>query len=801
MAANVHVPSGKTILLSAGPRAGKTALMLRWREESPLPVQFVALTPEDCDPPFFLHRLLQPWPTLKARYDELAGESLSSSWGGLLGMALGETHPDFHLLVDGFDLIEGSPLEPGLLALFRHFPGTGTLAVASRHQLPAIDRVIDASWDADHPNWHERPAFADLLRLPSPLLSRALALHLVGESTLGPEGWELVRRNVAMRAGSVLRLRPAWREAAELAWSHPLPDAIWDDLEQGLREHLLRHERTARELELPAILERLPSEVRRSRPFLRQVEGDLLTEAERHQEARACYEQAIALSLGCPRARMDLDIRLANLEVRAHDFPRVADLLHRLRHSGVDPSFLQRAQILNLQGVLAYANEQVEQARKSWQGVLSIPADGERAIHRQHFLALVRLHLSSVNLSQALDASSYAEQAIALATTQGFQRDLMEAYVARISCLLLDESTPPPLWHFLEIPNEAFTYASPLALLLYLQSLGKRALMLLEFDLALRFYRQLKQSALIHHRFAEIQLANVSMLDAFGYLECFDEGRSVYAELQQAPSFRGQEHHIRLLWSKVLVSAERHQEAEAALSEESESLPECYRAQAEFARLWIRHRGGDKRALPEIRTLMESPEGTTLWNSEALLLQRIGLRSVPPKYRIHAFGSLTLYRDEQSLARWPRKKALSMLALLVLHPEGLKSSQLADALFTDTDQVDASDSLHTVAYGLRQVLKAADAEDLLESSRGFYRLQRGKVAFCDLHEFNAFYRKAQDLEAEDMPAAAATFYALALALAKGPLFENLPDEFEEARSDYRERVRNAQAFLRAHHTL
>lgn len=793
-------PNAHTLLLSAGPRAGKTSLLLKWREECPAPAHYLALTPEDRDPPFFRHRLLQAWPEVRARYAELEAEGLTPSWGGLLGLAIAETLPDFRLFLDDFQAMEDSPVEPELRTLFRHFPATGTLVIASRHQLPEIDREPVERWDADHPIWRERPDVSHLLQLPAPLLSKALALHLVGEAEPSPDGCELVRHNIASRAGSLLRLRPSWAEAAAGACSLLLPDELWDDVEAGLRGVLTRHMRTNRERDLPAILERVPTDVRRRRPLLLATEGDLLAEAGRIEEARACYERAIALSNDRTDLLLDLDIRLANLEVRAHDFSRADDLLARLPSSTEEPSLSRQAQILNAQGRLFWYTDEEKKAQAAWLGVLAIPASGERAIHYEHYVALIRLHIWFFNRGLASEASRYAERAIVLATEQDFQRDLLEAHLARIDSHLLDESNPPALLHFMKIPNKAFAYPDPVAFHVFLHSLGWRALLLKEYDLAVRYYLLLKQSALALQSAANIQFANMCLMDVYWVMRRFEEGRGVYEEIRRTPAFQAQQHHVRLFWAKILSSAGRHDEAEATLLEGLEGpLSDPLHAHTRFILLWVRHQRGDAGALAAIRALLETPEGTMLWQNEALLLHQLGIRSLPPQFRVHAFGPLTLARDESPGIRWPRQKALSLLAHLVLNPEGIDSTQLAAHLFSDSDPVDPSDSLHTVAYSLRQTLRSVGAGDLLESSRGFYRLKWKEVAFCDLHEFDAFYAKARGMEDEGMPTAAATFYRLALAIATGALFENLPDEFEDVRRAYRLRIQHAQAFLDAHH--
>lgn len=793
-------PSGTTLLLSAGPRAGKTSLLLDWQQGYPCPVLYMGLSTEDRDPPFFRHRLLMAWPEIRTRLATLEAEGLTSSWGGVLGLAIAETYPDFGLLLDDLHVVEGSSLEPELLALFRHFPSAGTLVVASRHQVPELDRTPVERWDADHPVWRERPESSHLLRLPGTLLSKALVLYIVGEADPSEAGWELVRRNIAMQTQSVHRLRPCWQEAAALAWLHPLPDAIWHEVEAALESFLRRHTRTVRMRELPEILKHLPTDMRRSRPLLLKLEGSLLDEAGRIDEARACYERALALTDDRTDLFLGLTLRLANLEIRAHDFSRVGDLLVRLLTWPEETTLSRKAQILNLKGQLYWHTDGEEKALAIWQEVLALPASGERAIHYEHYLASTRLYMGFFNRGLVSELSRHAEQAIALATEQDFQRDLLVAYLGRIDGQLIDESQPLALRHFTRIPNQAFAYPDPQAVLFFRHSLGRRAQNLMEYDLAIRYYLLQKQNALALQRVTDVHIANLCLMDAYGMMQRHEEGRTIYEEVRRTPTFHAQHHHVRLLWAKILSNAGRHLEAEAELLSVLEGpMSAHFQANIHFMLLWIRHRRGDAGALDEIRRLLETREGTSLRETEAHLLHQLGLRSLPPMLRVHAFGALTFARDDHPPIRWPRKKALSLLALLVLNPEGLDSDDLAAKLFTDSEPTDPSAALHTVAYSLRQSLKSVGAGDLLESSRGFYRLRWNEVAFCDLHEFDALYAKAQSLDSARLPSPAATFYELALALATGPLFENLPDELAEVRAAYRARIAYAQDFLSTHH--
>ena len=212
--------------------------------------------------------------------------------------------------------------------------------------------------------------------------------------------------------------------------------------------------------------------------------------------------------------------------------------------------------------------------------------------------------------------------------------------------------------------------------------------------------------------------------------------------------------------------------------------------------LCVRLEQGDPAAMDEIRSLHDKREGRLVWATQAKLLQRVGL-ATSPIFRVHAFGELSISRDGGPSIRCARRQSQHMLALLVLHREGLSSKALIERLFGEADLTDGKDSLHTAAYGLRKALKEAGSEDLLESTRGHYRLRWEEIAFCDLHEFDAFHAQAQILEAQGLETAG-LLYQLALLTVNAPLFANLPDKFHLERLAHEERIRSAQTYLRTH---
>lgn len=102
------------------------------------------------------------------------------------------------------------------------------------------------------------------------------------------------------------------------------------------------------------------------------------------------------------------------------------------------------------------------------------------------------------------------------------------------------------------------------------------------------------------------------------------------------------------------------------------------------------------------------------------------------------FGRFALLTADGSELRFSRRKALHLLAYLVLYPEGLPVTELADRLFEPGGDTPPLLALHLAAHALRQALKGIGGDALFDSSQGLFRLDWDGIAFCDLREFDAF---------------------------------------------------------------
>lgn len=796
MAELAALPYDHTTLLLAGPRAGKTLLLLRWRAASTVPTQYLKLTPEDADVSFFLHRFLADWPEIRTRFEQLRAKLGIESWGGLLGLAIAETRPDFCLLLDDFHLTERMPHAGEWMAFIRHFPATGTLAIASRHHLPMLDRAPLDVWEAERLGWEERPECEDLAELPPELLAKTFALHIVGEAPPSREVLELIRRRIACLApdGSH-RLRPAWQPAVAAAlFARERASEVWETVEDDLRAFVRRHFRTHHERRLDEILGRIPSEIRRQRPLLLRLEGDLHFENSRIEEARACYQRSLELTQE-PEAIRALEVRLFSVALYFPGDVAIALLHARLSDAELSPALAAR--FFYWQGVMHGDAGDIPASRHALERVLGLVPAGDREVLHFQSLALNTLTGICGRLELVAEAQTFAERMVKLCVEHRLHRNLLTAFSRRLYRAMNNEAAPPALYLLTEIPNEAFQSPNALSLNLYLGCYAWRALVLKQDALALRRFRLCLSHAMAmtHHLGDASRNARIGVMIAQARCGQLEQARGHFEALQAAPLSGRVASNLYQPWAFILIKAGRLDEAEQLLSR----LSGTGHAYVQLYLAWIRFLREDRTAVDDVRALLATAEGAVLWENELEIMEQLGLVESVPRFHMQTFGETTLRRVGEEPPHWPRKKALALMAQLVLHPEGVDSETLIETLYQGSDALDPSTSLHRLAYDLRQVLASIGAADLLEAVRGHYRFRWDRVAYCELHEFDALYRKAQSLEADGLDEAAGIFYQQALMVATGPLFDTLPDEELVAiKRDYAARIAHAHAFAKAH---
>lgn len=792
-------PNGRTILLSAGPRAGKTTQLFRWRDEATGPSHFLQVTEEDRIPGFLIRRFLSSWPGIDARFKALRDALPAASWGGLLGLAIAEEHPTFSLFIDNFHLTEEMPDAAEWTSLLQHFPEGGTLAVASRHQLPAIGRAPCERVDVDDPRWNESPSRADLLALPQAIASRVLAIQAVGEGTPCGQSDELVRRNLVTRdANGLLKLRPAWQPVAQeaLGFSDVGQD-VWLAIERELHAFRLRHIGSRQEEQVASILDRIPSSVRRGRSALMAHEGMLRQRAHRFDEALACFQRAMDLAQTLEeRLEARLGLMNAASRLRKADVFDAAYEALRIEADPTDTALMAR--MLFCRGTHHWFSGSASEAAEDMHAVLACPTQGNRQTVYFHAQALAHLSIHQIEFHHVSRSPGYAERYVRLCESYGFDRELLYTYSLSLHGLLLDEADPPPLCKLLAMPTKAFEPAQPDALCNYLLMFGIRAFYIGRHQVARRNFEMVLNFADSLSRDEVPLIARFWLLQVLGVLKVSERVRDHYEALHAARARTHFWENIQLSWVRSKIFAGDLEEAERLLRDTPWQVNDN-RIRATLYQHWVGHLAGRPGVVEAASALVMSGEGAFLWHNEATLLQALGIRSVPPVFHLSTFGGTAFTRLGADAPRWPRKKALSLLAHLAMAPQGLEQGELIERLYEGSTTYDPASALYKLAYDLRKVLASVEADDLLGATRRTYRMDWGRVAHCDLHAFDALRAKGQELEAAGIHSLAAIFYWMALEEAPGSLFEDLDDPaFEQPRQVYDERISRMKTFVEAY---
>lgn len=777
----------RTVILSAGPGAGKTTLLRQWLRDTPQEAHYLALMPEDGDPEFFRRRLLRCVPALVAPYEESRAQLPRSPWGVHLALAVAETAPDILFAFDDWHRIEDSPLASELQPFFRNLPPTATLWIASRHQPPSLDREAPALLAADHPVWQERPQVHDLQALPESLLKKALVMFLVGEDEPAADGWELVRRNIAQETlEGAHELRPAWKEAAKSALTHSLPGDLWLQVEKGLASYYRRHRWASKRRRLESILFQIPPEIRKERSGLLYLAGLGLLDNGQLDLARNYFLDALNRRQNQETPPVDILLALFDIDYQ-QGRGETSKYVKELESLESDLNEVQHAAFRYLRGAQLYYAGKTERAKELFGSLQELTVSGDRELAFWQCLGLFFLEeLADRELLTATLDNRY--RLVAIAEQYQLHQKLLKAYTVRLGLLAENELGQCPLAPHLAIPGEAFLEADPHSLMNYLFNLLKRPYCLKEPEVGHRFASYFNLVANSHNLIYYVELTK---LFAINYQD-LATAEQAYQEVASG-KYQTLARFAKLHMAKRYLRIHQLEAAERLLTHEETTHTEELRLHR-FLLGVLRHLQGDPSGLSEIMQLLPHPSESIFLKNNAHLLSEIGLVTPPPLYHVHAFGDLTFKRVGGPEPNWPRQKGLALLGLLTLHPEGLSSEALTQALFDNDEQGDPSASFHKVASILRHALRTQGAEDLLISRRGHYRLDWAQIAYCDLHEFDAYYKKAQELEAQAIQGPAAMFYQLALLMAVAPLFGNLQGMFEEEREAYEEKIEYAERF-------
>ncbi|MNX90067.1 hypothetical protein D3C86_1220990 [compost metagenome] len=560
------------------------------------------------------------------------------------------------------------------------------------------------------------------------------------------------------------------------------PQAVWDRVAAGLKAQAARHFRTHREGATHDLLRRVPPAARARHAVYLRLEASTLFAEGMIEGGWRQYQQALTLCKADPHEWRDTLLEMASCASHQRDLARYAAILAELAPHAATFTPLQRARYLNLRAWQQWLVAETDEVHVLWQEVLAIAPSGDRRLSYEHYLALLGLHVTHNNHGLRLEATRYAERLLSLVVAQNFETRLLEAHNARLRSQLLDPQGFSSIQAVLQIPPHAFQAPSPDAVLNFLALLGSRAMRAQAHQAAYGFFRHMKAMAIRQGATAFVQMSNLHLLEIACYLGRFVEARLYHDELSRLALDNDQRHYMRLTWACALAAQGETAEAQALLQRELDAQPlEDLRASV---RLLSRKLAGEDVPAPAILSRPSLRRG--YWH------EAFNGAGWPSMLACQAFGDLRLMRDGATSLKLSRHKAWTLLGYLVLNPDGIPSHTLAEHLFEDPTELNL---LHSAAHSLRQGLKQLEAGHLLEAAGGLYRLRWDEVAFCDLHEFEALYRKGRELENEGLTAGARLFFELALAIAASPMLGNLPDAFDSARAAHAGKLRHARAFI------
>lgn len=787
-----------TVLLSAGPGAGKTAFLAALQAAAPERALLLQLTPEDGDPAFLLHRVLKRHPGIGTAFARLQQDFPAIAPGALLGQAIEELLPEASLLVDDFHLVEATPAAELLLGLFRHLPPSARLAVTSRHRLPTIHRAPSLILGEDTNDWVARPAAEDVRSLPEDLGEAFAALGLLGEAAPTPSNLELVRRNIAVETeGRAIVLRPAWKALSHLSGLDSLPRPVWDVVASGVEWLFERHFRTGKEEAIERALALIPSDEKLATPALVRIEAELLDATGRHQEALLLLESARQRGID------EEGVATLHLELRFRHHPKASSSAELAEEaSRIGPlSPLGKARICYVRGMAAFNLRADADAFAAWEDGLSVNVATDRQSAYLRFKILRAMFVAS-NVSEHFGRSlRNGDMLTSLIDAYGFDRLRLSVYSLHFHLKAHTDAAGELQQRFFDIPPAIVAQADQHRLISLFMLLGHRLIDIGEYALAQRFFRHL---ALISQAKG---LANVERHVTYGavmstgYLGDLARAQGMLEVILGDESDRRTADIAVFQWASMLIETGRIDLACEFLEANRTSVrSESVRDKFVFLDAVLRHRAGEKEAQASIRELLKEPRFQPYWTTETRLLQLAGILPAKPIILIHGFGDLSLMRDGEAIAKWPRRKSLHLLGILALDSDGLDIESLIQELFGDAPQVDALDSLHTVIYSLRQALSTIGAGHLIEAAPGLYRLKWDEIAFFDVAEFERWYTQARRLEDVGSREMASIFFSIALLYAPQSLFTNLAGNFAAERAVLDRKIRHASDFMQNNHS-
>jgi two-component SAPR family response regulator len=131
------------------------------------------------------------------------------------------------------------------------------------------------------------------------------------------------------------------------------------------------------------------------------------------------------------------------------------------------------------------------------------------------------------------------------------------------------------------------------------------------------------------------------------------------------------------------------------------------------------------------------------------LLKMSVVKAKPGKLFIQCFGDFEVFLNGEAIV-WNNSKAKEILAFLI-HKNGISVNweKIADAVWPEYNFEKSQANFHSNTYLLRKKLTKEGVSEILEASRGNYRIVKEGIS-CDLYQLEALIKNNQINRKEDI---------------------------------------------------
>lgn len=539
----------------------------------------------------------------------------------------------------------------------------------------------------------------------------------------------------------------------------------------------------------------VPAAIRASSPYHLMFHGDLLALDRAAALSDELYRRALALN---PEGRLRAEIaaRLYAAVTRLGKRAEADELAGGLPQEAAGLSAYGRALWFYSQGVWHWRLGDVDAARTAMTDVLTLAGQGDRRVAFTQFRARYALSAAAIDQADSPEASLQTQALLEMGLSYGFQANLLAAFGQRLYAEQLDSSHVLPLAMFLEVPGEAFDSPDSGARFDFVTCFGIRAIRSRQLALAHSVFAYLSSEARrasLKHRSA---IAEFWLMHVLAFQGAVEAARRRLDDLRTMSTPRRFQDNLLPAWAALMFTTGRTSDAVAALDQVDDlAFSDDDRSRVRLYRLAASMQAGDAGAAAQLRHLLERPEGERLRRLDGRLVRRMGLAGNPPPLSLKLLGQPCLERGDDAI-EFPRRKILSLFALLTLHPEGLSNEELVAKLFPETDDLEPLATLRKTVYQARQVLKALDVPDPIEHRKGSYRLRRAAFDVCDVCEFEQLHDKAVELESLGHRQGARIFHRFVVWMGASVPFDGLPEPvFVEPRARLQAMLERSRAFM------